>query len=318
MPPAGVRGEPGGGGGARAVRRGTAATWRRLGAEAEAAGCSTLDARRILERVSGYDLATLLTHLDDEAPGRPAAHARAMAARRGAGEPLQYVLGRWGFRRLELLVDHRVLVPRPETEVVAGVAIERLRAHPPTPAPRLVDLGTGSGAIALAVADEVPWAEVWATDESAGALAVARANLAGMGRRAGARVRLVRGSWYGALPVELRGHIDVVVANPPYVGAGEALPEEVAAWEPPGALVAGPDGLEAVRAVVAGAPAWLAPGGSLVVEIAAHQAAAAVALARSAGLGRPAVLSDLAGRPRVLVAQRGRDPGGGVALRTRP
>ncbi len=141
-----------------------------------------------------------------------------MVARRAKGEPLQYVLGRWGFRTLDLMVDRRVLIPRPETEVVAGLAIDAL----PTSGV-LVDLGTGSGAIALsAAAERWPDVEVWATDASAEALAVARANLAGLGRR-GAVVRLVEGDWFVALPHELRGHVDVLVSNPPYVAATDPL-----------------------------------------------------------------------------------------------
>src|SRR5688500_3110506 len=124
-----------------------------------------------------------------------------MAERRLAGEPLQYVLGSWGFRTLDLFVDPRVLIPRPETEAVAGLAIEALAA---IDRPGLAaDLGTGSGAIALAMAAERwPHVQVWATDLSADALAVARANLAALGRR-GAVVRLVQGDWFGALPDEL-------------------------------------------------------------------------------------------------------------------
>ena len=145
-----------------------------------------------------------------------------MVARRAHGEPLQYVLGRWGFRTLDLLVDRRVLIPRPETEVVAGLAIDALAAlDRPGVA---VDLGTGSGAIALSLAAERwPHVEVWATDVSPDALAVARANLAGLGRRA-AVVRLLEGTGSSALPGDLRGRVDVIVSNPPYVPADAPLP----------------------------------------------------------------------------------------------
>ena len=134
-------------------------------------------------------------------------------ARREAGEPLQYVVGSWGFRRLDLAVDRRALIPRPETEVTAEVAIDAARR---IAEPIVVDLGTGSGAIGLSVAWECRHAHVWATDRSSEALEVARANLAGLGR-AGARVRLAAGDWFGALPDDLVGRVDVAVSNPPYV-----------------------------------------------------------------------------------------------------
>src|SRR5438105_5970876 len=143
-----------------------------------------------------------------------------MVARRAAGEPLQYVLGRWAFRTLDLMVDRRVLIPRPETEQVVEVALaEARRLH----ARIAADLGTGSGAIALSLAAELPGVDVWATDVSADALAVARANLAGIGTFAAARVRIQEGDWFGALPPELRGRLDIVVSNPPYIGDDESL-----------------------------------------------------------------------------------------------
>jgi len=262
----------------------------------------------VVEGASGLDRAELVLNLDAPAPARAVAHAGAMLARRTAGEPLQYVLGRWGFRRLDLLVDRRVLIPRPETEVVAGVAVEELHRLVPASArrqvpPLAVDIGTGSGAIALSLADEVPRALVWATDVSADALAVARANLAGTGSLVGPRVRLLHGPWFDPLPEELRGRVDVIVSNPPYVAAGEELPDEVAGWEPAQALVSGPTGLEGIEAVVTGATAWLARPGSLVVELAPHQADAAAGLARRAGFDDVVVTDDLAGRERVLVGR---------------
>jgi release factor glutamine methyltransferase len=228
-----------------------------------------------------------------------------MVERRESGEPLQYAVGRWGFRHLDLLVDHRVLIPRPETETVVGVALDELKSL--GPAPTVVDLGTGSGAIALSVAREVPDAHVWATDVSADALAVARANLAGLGGRAAPRVRLVEGSWFRALPPLLRGHVHVIVSNPPYVSEAEVadLPPEVARWEPMSALIAGPTGLEQIEQIVAEAPAWLTRPGALVVEIAPHQVDAAEALARDAGFVDVDVRPDLVGRPRALVGRIG-------------
>ena len=225
-----------------------------------------------------------------------------MVERRGTGEPLQYVLGLWSFRRLELVVDRRVLIPRPETETVVEVALAELRRLG-VERPLAVDLGTGSGAIALSIALEVPAARVWGTDRSEDALAVARANLAGMGSRVATRVRLAAGDWFDALPDELRHQVDLVVANPPYVGDDEALPPEVADWEPPGALLAGPTGLAAVAEILAGAPAWLRRPGVVVVEIAPHQADRAVALAWAAGFTTVEVRPDLSGRLSALVGR---------------
>jgi release factor glutamine methyltransferase len=135
------------------------------------------------------------------------------------------------------------------------------------------------------------------------ALAVARANLSGMGASVATRVRLSPGDWFAALPPNLAGQIDLIVANPPYVGSGEVLPPEVADWEPAGALVSGPTGLEAVADILAGAPAWLRRPGVAVIEIAPHQAGVAAELALAAGFGQVDVRPDLAGRPRALVAR---------------
>jgi release factor glutamine methyltransferase len=281
-------------------------TWRDVLGRASGALSSPGEAWRVVEEASGFDRAQLVGHLASVAPARAAASVDEMVARRLAGEPLQYVLGQWGFRRLDLLVDRRVLIPRPETEVVAEVAIDEVRRLVPwdrrTP-PLVADIGTGSGAIALAVADEVGRARVWATDVSADALAVARANLAGAGSLVGPRVRLLTGSWLEPLPADLRGRLDVVVSNPPYVAADEDLPAEVADWEPVGALVSGPTGLEGIEAVVSGASAWLARPGAVVVEIAPHQADEASAMAAAVGFDEVEVRSDMADRPRVLVGR---------------
>ena len=157
------------------------------------------------------------------------------------------------------------------------------------------------------MARELADAEVWATDVSDDALAVARANLAGVGSSA-VRVRLQAGSWFAALPGELRGRLRVVVSNPPYVAEHEVadLPADVADWEPCVALVSGPSGLEAIETIVADAPEWLDPGGAtLVVELAPHQGAAAAELARAAGFADVELRRDLADRDRVLVAHVG-------------
>jgi release factor glutamine methyltransferase len=223
--------------------------------------------------------------------------ASALAERRAAGEPLQYVLGTWAFRSLELAVDRRVLIPRPETEQVVEVALGELariagarieggrtddQASTDAQALVCVDLGTGSGAIALAIAAEggssgLPL-DVWATDVSPDALDVARANrdtLAVTDPEAAGRVTFAEGSWFDALPDRLARRVDLVVSNPPYVAEAEYddLEPTVREWEPRSALVAprgrsGVAGLADVEAVVAGAGAWLARSGALVVELA--------------------------------------------------
>ena len=229
-----------------------------------------------------------------------------MTERRRAGEPLQYVVGAWGFRRLDLMVDRRVLIPRPETEVVVEVALGELRRlHARQGADRrpvVVDLGTGSGAIALALAGEGPEAEVWATDVSEPALAVAAANLAGLGGRAATRVRLAAGSWFAALPAELEGRIDIVVSNPPYVADSDEIEAVVADWEPREALWSGPTGLEASAEILEAAPRWLARPGTVVLEVAGQRGAATAELAVRHGFS-VSLHPDLAGRERVLVAR---------------
>ncbi len=239
--------------------------------------------------------------LDERATIRMVAHLDAMLARREAGEPLAYVLGRGGFRHLDLFVDRRVLIPRPETEVVAGVALELARRRSP---PIVVaDLGTGSGAIGLALANELPvvGVEVWLTDDDADALDVARANLAGIGRGA-ANVRIGAGRWFDALPEDV--FLDVVVVNPPYVADGSPEVEEsVLRWEPHHALFGGPDGLDAIRELVAAAPSRLRPGGWLVLEIGADQGAAVADLLSATGYADVQIRQDLAGRDRVALAR---------------
>lgn len=298
-------------------------TWGDLRARAEAMlraadlAQATSEARWMIERVSGYDAAELILAESESATARAETHLDDMLARRAAGEPLQYVLGRWSFRGIDLFVDARVLIPRPETEIVAEVAIEelvrlgerrdaRVARRTSSPSFTVADLGTGSGAIAISLAAELPQAEVWATDASEDALAVARANVAGAGSLA-TRVRLGVGSWFAALPAELRGHLRLVVSNPPYIAESEApdLPAVVIEHEPRSALVSGPTGLEALRAIIEESMDWLEPRGVLVCELAPHQACAATELTRVAGFGEVLVRPDLAGRDRVLVARRG-------------
>jgi release factor glutamine methyltransferase len=283
-------------------------SWRALRGEAEARLAAALveaasqEARWLVEEASGFEGAEHHLRLDDPATERGVARFDAMLARRESGEPLAYVLGRWPFRTLDLAVDRRVLIPRPETEEVAGHALAELDRLGPQ-GTTAVDLGTGSGAIALSLAAERNGVDVWATDRSADALAVARANLAGIGMFAAPRVRLVEGDWFDALPADLMGRVGVVVSNPPYVAPTDPLPTAVADWEPAMALVPGATGLEAIDHIITEAPRWLATHGSLVVEIGATQGDEVRALASAAGFTHVEVRPDLAGHDRALVAR---------------
>lgn len=259
------------------------------------------EARWLVEWVGGSDAAAWHVAQDRLATKADAASLWEIVDRRVAGEPLQYVLGCWGFRGLALRVDRRVLIPRPETELLVDTALsecERLDAK------RAADLGTGSGAIAASLATEREGLEVWATDVSSAALAVARLNVAQLGDAAG-RVRLAEGSWFRALPDELAGGVDVIVSNPPYVATAELLdlPLEVREWEPPVALLAGDRGLDHISAIVAEAPRWLRRPGALLLELAPHQVREACRLAHRAGFTAVSVLLDLAGRDRFLLAR---------------
>jgi len=227
-----------------------------------------------------------------------------MLARREAGEPLQYVLGRWGFRHLDLMVDRRALVPRPETEIVAGLAIAEVEKLTASGSDEVVvaDLGTGTGAIGLSVAFECGKARVFLTDSSSDALDVAMANLAGIGRAA-TRVSVHHGDWFDALEPSMTGKLDVIVSNPPYIADGEVLPAVVGDWEPSSALRAGPDGVESLLHIVELSANWLSPIGVLVLEMAPHQTSTIAAACSGIGLS-PSVHSDLAGRERAVVARR--------------
>ena len=241
--------------------------------------------------------------------------ARALAGRRRAGEPLQYVLGHWAFRSLDLLVDQRVLIPRPETEQVVEVALGEL-GRPGSAVRTVVDAGTGSGAIALSLATELaprhPEAHLWGTDASAAALAVARTNADRVRAQHDGRilpVHFVQGNWLDALPARVRGAVDLIVSNPPYVAGAEwaDLPGEVRV-EPTAALVAGDGtdgtpGLADVEAVLYQARVWLRCSGAVVIELAPHQADAAALMARGMGYVDVRVELDLARRPRALVGR---------------
>ncbi len=251
-----------------------------------------LDAGVLLAQALGCSRAALSAD-----PGRCLGAAEehalaALAARRLAGEPVAYLTGRREFWSLELEVTPAVLVPRPETELVVELALAALAG---AAAPMVLDLGTGSGAIALALARERPDATVVAVELSAAALAIARRNAA---RHGLGRIEFLEGCWYG--PVEMR-RFTVIVANPPYVASDDPVLTALR-HEPRAALAAGPEGLDALRIVCAGAPARLAPGGTLVVEHGAAQGPAVRELCRAAGLVHARTRRDLAGHERATHA----------------
>lgn len=215
-----------------------------------------------------------------------------LVARRTAGEPLQYLTGLAGFRRLELRIGPGALVPRPETESLAGRAIELL------PEGGLaVDIGTGAGPIALAIADERANARVIGTDVSGEALDWARLNR----DQLGLEVELIECDLFEGLPTRLRGDVDVVVANPPYISENErnALPVEVVDHEPGVALFASRDGLEIFERIAVGARGWLRPGGWFLSEIGDRQGATVARLLEFLGYSDVVIRPDLVGRPRI-------------------
>jgi release factor glutamine methyltransferase len=251
-----------------------------------------LDAELLLGHALGLGRVELYTGFERPLAEDELAECRELIARRAKREPVAYILGRWGFRGLDLDVDRRVLVPRPETELLVDRCLALLDG---AAGPDVVDVGTGSGAIALALASELPEARVVGCDVSGDALEVARAN----GERLGVEVEWVASDMLSG--VEGR-RFRLVVSNPPYVAAAEieALEPEVRDWEPRGATVAGETGLEAIERLVSQAPAVLEPGGALVLEVGAGQAGAVAALLEGAGLAGVGRDPDHAGIERIV------------------
>jgi release factor glutamine methyltransferase len=257
-----------------------------------AAGCDTprLDAELLLAAAMGVDRAAIVSD-----PGRalePAAARRFLeyAARRREREPVAYILGSKGFRSIELAVDPRVLIPRPETEHLVEAVLDLPRGS------RVCDVGTGSGAIALALASERPDLEIVATDASAEALAVAAANA----ERLGLTIELR----HGDLLAGVTGRLDAIVSNPPYVEDGAELAPDIVLHEPALALRAGPGGLDVIRRLLPAAGATAAH--TVALEIGAGQSGAVAALIREAGFPEVETIADLAGIERVLVGRRPR------------
>jgi release factor glutamine methyltransferase len=260
-----------------------------------AAGCETprLDAEVLLAAAMGLDRTALFMDPRREVTGPAVRSFQDAVRRRSAGrEPVAYITGTRGFRHIELAVDARVLVPRPETELLVEIGVELVAEGA-----RVADVGTGSGAVALALASERPDLRVVATDVSADALAVARANAARLGL---GEVVFAEGDLLAGV-----GEVDAVLSNPPYVAEGEraSLAPEITRHEPPGALFAGADGLDVIRRLV---PAAAAAGARLLaIELGEGQAPAVAALMEQAGFAAVQARRDLAGIERVVVGRRG-------------
>lgn len=261
---------------------------RSIRALVESSGLPPSEARLLVAHALGADRAWLIAHAGDPVDEAREKTARALLARRRAGEPIAYILGRREFHGLDLVVTPDVLIPRPETELLVDLALARIGGG----SRRVLDLGTGSGAIAVAIAHAAPDADVWAADASPAALAVARANAACHAPR----VHFVESDWF----VGLRGEcFDLVVTNPPYVAADDPhLRRGDVRFEPRAALVGGVDGLDCIRRVVHEARDYLVPGGWLLLEHGHDQAAACRALLEAAGYAEVASWPDLAGIPR--------------------
>ncbi|MEO8753396.1 MAG: peptide chain release factor N(5)-glutamine methyltransferase [Casimicrobiaceae bacterium] len=259
-------------------------------------GLVPIDAQVLLAHAVERGRAWLAAHGGDALTREQADRFAALAKRRRNGEPVAYLTGVREFWGLALHVTPAVLIPRPETETLVELALEWLPADRPL---RVLDLGTGSGAIALALASERPLARIFATDCSTDALAVAAANAL---RLALTNVEFIAANWYDGVPAP---GFDMIVGNPPYVAMGDAhLTEGDLRFEPAAALASGVDGLAALRGIVAGASARLVPGGALLVEHGFNQSDAVADLLREAGFGGILARRDLAGIARVAAGKR--------------
>jgi release factor glutamine methyltransferase len=253
---------------------------------------AALDAEVLARYVLGWDRAKLLAHGHERPPGAFDARFDAAIARRAAREPVAYITGAREFWGRDFVVTPDVLVPRPETEIIVEVVLARC---PPGRRARILDVGTGSGCLAVSLAAELPSARVVATDTSLSALGVARTNA----RRHSVEARV---SFVCADLLACFGQpFDVIVSNPPYVPSGDSLPADVARYEPRAALFAGSDGLDALRRLIPAARPLLAGDGLFVVEFGFGQADAVRALAEAAGWPRVEVRHDLQGIPRTCV-----------------
>ncbi|HTQ29725.1 MAG TPA: peptide chain release factor N(5)-glutamine methyltransferase [Opitutaceae bacterium] len=257
-----------------------------------------LDAELILGHALGLKRMQLYLQFERLLTEAELEKIRPLVRRRGAREPLQYVLGETEFFGLKLKTDRRALIPRPETERL----VELVTYYITNPPARILDLGTGTGVLALALAKHWPEAKVIAIDAGEDALALARENAAALGLAE--RVRLLHSDWFAALAPEER--FELIVANPPYLSADEVAQTapDVREFEPIAALKADDDGLADLKKIIAGAPAFLSPGGVLALETGIAHHAALLKLAAEAGFPRAESLKDLAGRDRYVLAGR--------------
>jgi release factor glutamine methyltransferase len=249
-----------------------------------------LDAEVIARHVLGWDRATLLTRDREEPPPGFTERFATLIARRARHEPVAQIVGHREFWALEFEVTRDVLIPRPESELIVEVALDIVDRSRPV---SILDVGTGTGCLAVSLAAELPSAHVVASDISSAALAVARRNAARHG--VANRIRFVRANMLDGIGEGL----DLIVSNPPYVPSGEQLPRDVIEYEPHTALFAGPDGLDALRILIAGAPSHLACDGSLIVEFGYGQADAVRGLAAAARWRAVSIRADLQGIERV-------------------
>jgi release factor glutamine methyltransferase len=258
------------------------------------------EARLLLAHASGWPRTTLIAHPERELPESAARDFKSIAARRKAGEPIAYLVGEREFYDLVFLVGPAVLIPRPETELLVDLALERIA---PGAATLVLDLGTGSGAVALAIKRHRPDAAIRAVDVSPAALELARANA----KRHGLAIEFVEGRWFEPLAAR---RFELIVGNPPYVAQDDPhLAQGDLRFEPREALVSGADGLDAIREIASAAPAHLEPGGWIFLEHGIGQDAAVRALFAEAGLDSPRSWPDFAGIARVTGA-RLTGPGG--------
>jgi release factor glutamine methyltransferase len=280
-------------------------SWREMLASTVGQLGNAQEARWLCEHASGMDSAEFSAEQDQLVTVACAKSLNSMVRDRLSGVPLQYVMKRWAFRHLDIMVDKRVLIPRPETEQVVQVALDIARKTSSDQALRVVDLGTGSGVIGLSMAFELgaEAAHVWLTDASVDALDVARANMVGIGRAA-TNVRVVHGSWWNALPQEIAGQIDIAICNPPYIAQDDSeVAPDVHLYEPHSALYASDNGLSDLRTVIEGASTWLKKSGWLVLEIGYQQGAEVLAMMSSSGFVGAEIKQDLSGRDRIAVGQ---------------
>lgn len=257
------------------------------------------DAATLARFALGWSLADYAAGLRDLSPPGFAEHLTELAAHRATHEPVAYLVGSKEFFGRPFIVTPAVLVPRPETE---GIVHEAMRVCPAVASPTVVDVGTGSGCIAVTLALERPEARVIATDVSSGALQIARKNAAALGAAA---IEFLKVDADEFIPAGLQ-HVDLVVSNPPYVPERErdTLSPDVREFEPAGALFGGDDGLDVIRALVPVASARLAPGGAFVMEIGAGQSDAVRSLIGGSGLTLETIRPDLQGIPRIVVARK--------------